>query len=202
MDAPDRSETAVPAFRLGVILLGGIVVAFVIAVVGITSYFRLSPETAILRESAMGNVRGTWNTKIALNVGVLTTSLVRAGTHLFKLAPEPQAAFDAIRAAEVGIYKVSEDAGWVDHRAILARADKSMSARRWDRVVGVSQENQLVAVYVPRRELSAQRIKCCVLVLQGKDLIVVGATGNLNPLLEIAGKNFDFKDATQHFALR
>ena len=177
-------------------------VAFAVAVVGITSYFRLSPETVILRESAMGCVRGTWNTKIALNVGVLTTGLVRAGSHLFKLAPEPQAAFDAIRAADVGVYQVSEDAGWVDHRAILACADKSMSARRWDRVVGVSQENQLVAVYVPRRGLATQRMKCCVLVLHGKDLVVVGASGNLEPLLEIAGKNFDFKDASQHFALR
>jgi hypothetical protein len=202
MNSPDRPETSARLLPLGGILLGGVVVAFAVVVVGVTSYFRLSPEAAILRESAMGGVRGTWNKKIALNVGVLTTGLVRAGSHLFKLAPEPQAAFDAIRAAEVGVYKVSEDAGCADHHAILTRADKSMSARGWDRVVGVCEENELVAVYVPRRGLSTQRIKCCVLVLQGKDLIVVGASGNLDPLLQIAGKNFDFKDATQHFALR
>jgi hypothetical protein len=69
-------------------------------------------------------------------------------------------------------------------------------------VVGVSKENSLVAVYVPRRGFTTQRIRCCVLVLQGRDLIVVGASGNLDPLLQIAGKNFDFKDASQHFALR
>jgi hypothetical protein len=202
MDPANRSEPTSPLFRFGVIVLGGVLVGLVVVVIGVISYFRLSPETAILRESAMGGVRGTWNKRIALNVGVLTTSLVRAGSYLFKLAPEPQAAFEAIRAAEVGVYKVSEDAGWADHRAILARADKAMSARRWDRVVGVSRENELVAVYVPRRGFSAQRIRCCVLVLQGRDLIVVGASGNLDPLLQIAGKNFDLKDATQHFALR
>jgi len=202
MVTTNRSESSFPLFRFGEIVLGGIVVGFVVLVIGVISYFRLSPETTILRESAMAGMRGTWNKTIALNVGVLTTSAVRAGSHLFRLAPEPQAALDAVRAAEVGVYKISENAGQVDHRAILARADKAMSARRWDRVVGVSRENELVAVYVPRRGLSAQRIQCCVLVLQGKDLIVVGATGNLDPLLQIAGKNFDLKEATQHLALR
>jgi hypothetical protein len=77
-----------------------------------------------------------------------------------------------------------------------------MSARRWDRAVGVSRENELVAVYFPRRGLSTKRMKCCVLVLQGRDLIVAGASGNLEPLLAIATKHLDLKDATQFLALR
>jgi hypothetical protein len=58
-----------------------------------------------------------------------------------------------------------------------------------------------VAVYVPRKGLTTSRVKCCVLVLNGRDLVVVRASGNLDPLLEIAGKNFDLKEAT-HFALK
>jgi len=183
-------------------VLGGVLVGFVLAVVGVTGYFRLSSEGTILRESAMSCVSGTWDKKIALHVGMLTTGLVRAGSHLFRLAPEPRAAFDTLRGAEVGLYKLQEGAGWVDHQAILARADRAMSARRWDRAVGVSRENELVAVYFPRRGLSTERMKCCVLVLQGRDLIVAGASGNLEPLLAIATKHLDLKDATQHFALR
>jgi hypothetical protein len=183
-------------------MLGVILVGCLLAVIGITGYFRLSSETAILRESAMSCVKGTCNKKIALHVGLLTTGLVRAGSHLFKLAPEPQAAFDSIRGAEVGIYKLQENAGWVDHLAILARADTALSARRWDRLVGVSRENNLVAVYFPRRGLSTQRMRCCVLVLQGRDLVVAGASGNLDPLLQLAGSRFDLKDVGQHLALR
>jgi hypothetical protein len=191
-----------PPFRMRDVVLGGLLIGFLLVVVGVTGYFRLSSETAILRESVMSGVDGTWNKKIALHVGFLTTGLVRAGSHLFKLAPEPQAAFDSIRGAEVGIYKLQADAGWVDHKAILARADRAMSARRWDRVVGVSRENELVAVYFPHRGLSTDRMRCCVLVLQGRDLVVVGASGNLDPLLQLAGSRFDLKEMGQHFALR
>jgi hypothetical protein len=171
-------------------------------IIGVTSYFRLSSEASILRDSAMACVDGAWSKKIALNVGFLTTGAVRAGSHLFKLAPEPRAAFDSIRGAEVGIYKLQGTAGWVDSGAILARADKAMSARRWDRVVGVSHENELVAVYVPRRGLSSERIRCCVLVLEGGNLVVAGASGNLDPLLQIAGKHVDLGQVGQHFAIR
>lgn len=173
-----------------------------LAVFGVTGYFRLSGEAAALRESAMASIGGNWDKKLALHVGWVTTSLVRAGAHLFKLPPEPQAALDSLRGGEVGIYKLHENAGWVDHRAILARADKAMAARRWDRVMGVSREDELVAVYVPRRGLSEKRMSCSVLVLQGRDLIVAGGSGNLQPLLEIAGKHIDLNKPAQHLALR
>lgn len=127
---------------------------------------------------------------------------MRAGSHLFPLQREPQAAFDSIRGGEVGIYRLKDSAGPVDHRAILARADKAMSARRWDRVVGVSQDQQLVAVYAPRRGLSSDRVRCCVLVLKGRDLVVAGGSGNLDPLVEIAKDHFDFKDPGRTFAVR
>jgi hypothetical protein len=77
-----------------------------------------------------------------------------------------------------------------------------MAARRWDRVVGVSRENELVAVYVPRHGVSEQRMSCSVLVLQGQDLIVAGGSGDLQPLLEIVGKHFDLNKPAQHLALR
>jgi hypothetical protein len=188
--------------RVRDIVLVTILAGLLIVIIGVTSYFRLSSEASILRESAMAGVEGTWSKKIALNVGFLTTGVVRAGSHLFKLAPEPRAAFDSIRGAEVGIYKLQGTAGWVDSGAILARADKAMSARRWDRVVAVSHENELVAVYVPRRGLSSERLRCCVLVLEGGNLIVAGASGNLEPLLQIAGKHVDFGQVGQHFAIR
>ncbi len=202
MDPTNPSAPAVLPCRVRDIVLVGLLTGFVLAVIGVTGYFRLSSETAILRESALSCINGACSRKIALHIGFLTTGLVRTGSHLFKLAPEPQAAFDSIRGAEVGIYKLQEHAGWVDHQAILARADKAMSARRWDRVVGVSRENELVAVYFPRRGLSTERMRCCVLVLQGRDLVVAGASGNLDPLLQLASGRFDLKDVSQHLALR
>ncbi|HZR19006.1 MAG TPA: hypothetical protein VFE51_17085 [Verrucomicrobiae bacterium] len=179
-----------------------LLVGFVLAVVGVTGYFRLSTETATLRESALGSLNVPWNHKVNLHVGFFTTGLVRIGSHFFKLPPEAQAGIDSIHGAEVGLYNLQGTAGVVDTGTILARADKAMSARRWDRVVGVSHEHELVAVYVPRKGLSTARMRCCVLVLQADKLVVAGASGNFDPLVEIAQQHLALKDGAQRFALR
>jgi hypothetical protein len=202
MEPTRAGESAILPFRIRDLVVGGLMVGFALIVIGVVSFFRLSTETAILRDSALVGVNGTFNKKITLNVGTLTTGIVRLGSHLFKLAPEPQAAFDSIRGAEVGIYKLQGNAGWVDHGAILARADKAMSARRWDRVVGVSRENELVAVYLPRCGLSTARLKCCVLILQGRDLVVAGARANLDPLLKIVDNHVNLSGLSQQLARR
>ena len=180
-------EPPIFAFRVRDIVLGSMMIGFALVVVGIVSVFRLSPEGAILRESVLAEANCPWSKKIALHVGMLTTGLVRVGSHFFKMPAEPQAALDAIRGGEVGI---------------LARADKAMSARRWVRVVGVSREDELVAVYVPRRNFSTARAKCCVLVLNGRDLVVAGASGNLEPLVKIVDQHLDLARVGQNFALR
>ena len=186
MDSPPQLKPASPVLPLCALILGSGLIGLSAIVVGIAGYFRLSPETAALRESVETGVHGTWDKKIALNVGFITTGLVRAGSSFFNLPAEPRAVLDAVRSGEVGIYKLQDAAGWVDHRAILARADREMSARRWDRVVGVSRENELVAVYCPRKGLSSKRLACCVLVLQGRDLILAGGSANPEPLLRLA----------------
>lgn len=175
-------------FRVRDLLLVGFVLAFVLAAFEIRGLFCLSGEAAALRGSAMSGLSGHWSKKIALRFGWLETCLLRTVSHAFKLAPEPRAALDSLRGAEVGVYRLHGEAGWAEFRTILARTDKAMSGRRWDRVVGVSHERELVAVYVPRRGLSAETMRCCVLVLQGQDLIIAGASGNLGPLFEVAAK--------------
>jgi hypothetical protein len=143
-----------------------------------------------------------WNRKINVHVGFFTTGLVRIGSQFFKLPTEAQAGINSIRGAEVGVYDLQGTGGVMDSGTILARADKAMSARRWDRVVGVSQGRELVAVYVPRKGFSSARMRCCVLVLQGDKLVVAGASGNLDPLMEIVQRHIDLKDPSRCFALR
>lgn len=176
--------------------------ACLLTVVGVTGYFRLSPETAGLRQTVLESLPARPDKKIALHVGFFTTGLARIGSRFFKLPQEAHAGIESVRSAEVGVYKLHGTAG-VDTGTILARADQVMSARRWDRVVGViSAKNELVAVYMPRRGLSSSGMKCCVLVLKDQELVVAGATGNLEPLLEIAQQHIHLDDAVQHFALR
>ena len=68
---------------------------------------------------------------------------------------------------------------------MLASADSAMTARGWERVVGVIDGRDLVAVYLPKK-LSVHRLKCCVLVFDGKEMVLVSAQGNPEPLVAYA----------------
>lgn len=68
---------------------------------------------------------------------------------------------------------------------MLAAADSAMTARGWERAVGVADGRNLVTVYFPKK-ISVQRLKCCVMVFDGKELVLVSAQGNPEPLLEYA----------------
>ena len=96
-----------------------------------------------------------------------------------------------MRAAEVGVYKLREGPVPEDHGAILRRADQAMTRRGWVRVVGVSHDRELVAVYMPRKGASPRNLKCCVMVFNGRELVVAAARGNLEPLWAIAGKHLE-----------
>lgn len=190
----DMSQsTDVPSrFRIFPILLCGLMALPVLLGLGVISFFRLSGDAAALRASALEALPGKWDNKVTLHPGFFTTALVRAGARFVKLPPEARAAISSLRGLEVAVYKNSQaTADWVDTGAVLARADEAMSARRWDRVVGVSRDDELVAVYTPRRGITASSIRCCVLVLHRNDLVVAGANGNPEPLVEVAQRHLE-----------
>jgi len=172
--------------RAAIVILVAVVTFVVVCVIGITGYFRLGSETAALRDSLMKTIPGQWEKQIALHVGPVTTGLIRFGSQFLALEAEPRAALDTLHGAEVGIYRLQGAPGSFDRRLVLERADKAMSRRGWDRVVGVIEGRQIVAVYFPHRGLSTKRMKCCVMVFQDRDLVVALARGNLEPLMAIA----------------
>lgn len=180
-----------PGVRAGFVVLGVMVLFLAMAVLGVAGLFRLSSETTVLRKTMMSSVAGTWDKKIAIRVGFLTTTLVRCGSRFFNLPPEPRAALEAVHGAEVGVYHLQEEPGSVERGAILTRADKAMAARGWDRIVGVIQEHDLVAVYLPHKRVSLHNLRCCVAVFSGRDLVVVSARGNLEPLLALAEQHVE-----------
>lgn len=187
---------------IGLILALAVFFLFCSGAYGVVSYFRLGSEATALRQSVMSALPGQWDTRIALHVGPITTGLVRAGSRLFTLKPEPRAALEAVHRGEFGLYKLQQASASVGCGEILSAADQAMNSRDWIRVVGVVQSERVVAVYVPRKGLSAKRMGCCVMVWNERQLIVASAHGNIGPLLELAEKQMDEHDGPWHFARR
>jgi hypothetical protein len=160
----------------------------VLCAIGIASYFHLSSSSRALRGAVMESVPGQWHERFAVNVGYLTLGVARFGSSFFHLPPEPKAALQALSCGEVGVFQLGEPVSHPDYAAILKSADKSMRRRGWERIVGVAQGNQFVAVYAPS-DLRVKDAACCVAVLNDQNLVIVTARGNLSPLLEVAQRH-------------
>jgi hypothetical protein len=159
--------------------------------VAVVRIFFIGSDTSALRECFMGANPGHWQKKIAVHAGFFTFGAVRLVCHFVPLPPEPRAAVDTMRGADVGVYRLLGAETAVNRAAILANADRVMDSRGWVRVVGVVSKDALVAVYVPRDSVSLQSLGCCVAVLNHRDLVVVSAHGNVEPLLALAATKFD-----------
>jgi hypothetical protein len=175
-----RGETRLLPMLLLLFLCG-----LAIAMFGVASYFFLGSDARALRNSFMAASGAQWHQKIAVNVGGVTTGIVRLGSRFFKAPQEVRAGIDAVRGVEVGIYRGTETAPGRDHATALVAMDKKMRKRGWQRLVGVLKGNDLVAVYVPPGKLTTDRLRCCFLVLHDSQLVVGSARGSLDPILEL-----------------
>jgi len=172
------------------VLVGLIFLA--VAVYGVTSYFRLGSEMAGLRDSLQSASGQEWHRQIALNVGGVTFGAVRAGLSLVKIEAEPRVALESIRGCEVGIYQTLSDTGNANRAAMLIAADKAMERRGWERIVGVIDKENLVAVYVPSKLNSTSRMKCAVMVCEDRQMILASMRANLDPAIEFALSQSEF----------
>jgi len=188
--------------RWGYVVTGAVVFICVWAAVSVIGFFQLGSDTSALRESVMAGVGGSWEKKIAVHAGFLTTGFIRIGSKALKLKAEPRAAIESLRGAEVGVYSLRERPASVDNGFILARADKAMSARGWERIVGVSNDGKLVAVFCPQRSGSGGMLKLCVLVLDERNLVVVSGKGEMGPLFELAMKRIGREKKLAEFIRR
>jgi hypothetical protein len=171
---------------LGTTLAGVVVCAWLaFKVVGL---FYVSRDARALREGAMHSVAGEWNKEIEVSIGSWTVNLARAGLSFVDLPPEARTALKSLRGAEAGIYRLRQGGPAVNHAAMLSDADKAMVGRGWERLVGVLNRTEMVAIYVPSKISSARDVKVCVAVMDKQQLVIASARSNLEPLVELAAR--------------
>ncbi len=154
--------------------------------IGLTGCFKVSSDVGALRDSVMNAAHAQREERIEIGVGPLTLNLARAGLAFVDLEPEARTALQAVRSAEVGVYKLRNGRRQLNHAAMLCAADETMAGRGWDRAVAVMNRHELVAIYVPAKVRSTRNVKVCLLTLSGRELIVASARSNLEPLMELA----------------
>ena len=162
-------------------------------VLGVASFFHQSSDTRGLRKTLTQAGDTEWRQHIALNIGSVTLGLVRAGLSFAPLDPEARVALRTVRGVEVGIYELATGSKSPDRVAMLAAADRAMSSRGWERVVGVLDKGQMVGVYLPAQINSVHQVKACVVVSEGRQMVVVSARADLEPLQEFLRNQTDWR---------
>jgi hypothetical protein len=154
--------------------------------VGLAGYLRLGSDARVLRDSVAKATAAELSRKVELSVGWFTLWLVRAGLSLADLNPVARAAVDTVGGAEVGVYQLGRQARPLDYGSVLEAADKMMAEHGLYRVVGVAGQAEVVGVYVPTALPRGHTLRVCVLVLDARQLVVVSALANVEPLMELA----------------
>ena len=185
--SPVTSVVRPPAKRLWLrCVLAVLLLLPILIAVEVVSCLHLSSDTRALRNSLIKSSGIAWRQRIALHAGGLTLSAVRAGLSFVHLDAGARAALQSVRGAEVGVYQLPSGAKLPDRTALLAAADAAMSARGWERMVGVMDGHDLVGVYLPGKTTFPRRMKCCLMVFDGQEMVVVSARANLEPLFKYA----------------
>ncbi len=162
---------------------------------GVASIFFLSRDAAALRNSVLSQpgFEGA-HKRIALHAGFFTTGAARLVSQWLKIPVEAHAAIDSVRGIEVGVYRLEQALDAHAEQAVMAGADKALLRRGWQKIVGVTNPDGLVAVYCPD-SIGASKVRCCVLVVQGRDMVVAGVRANPSELIDLGLKKLESHDS-------
>jgi len=179
-------------WRLIFLLAGGSIVvsALLLGMVGwsVLRCLRLGPDAAALRDALAPSQATAWHKTCEFSAGWISLSVARLGLDFVPLPPEARQALAAVRGAEVAVYDSGKRQADPLSVQPFAAADRAMSARGWERLVGVKEPQQLLVIYVPKNPRSDQEIVFCLAVLDRSQLVVVAARTDGQALLEIADR--------------
>ena len=164
--------------------------AMLVLTIKIVGIFFLSNEARDLQVAITGGSDWQGETEIQFSIGPGILSLGRVATLWVDDIPaEARQALTALQNVSVGIYRLDRSGDRQDRRGMLASADAKLGAKGWERIVTVSEHDDLVLIYTPVGWEETEDIEVCVAVCDGSELIVISATARMAPLIEIAQKH-------------
>lgn len=166
-----------------------VVLGLGIAVVGVAAYnlVTLRREATMLRDELRAVLGSSVQTRLQVSAGPLLLGTVRTGLNMFIDVPiEAQLALDSVRKASVGLYTLGQTTSALERTRMFHEADAVMSHRGWTRVVGVTDRDRVVLIYVPEGEQRGTMCRICIAVCEGEHPVLVSGSVRVTPLVELA----------------
>lgn len=115
----------------------------------------------------------------------LLVDVARFGLSFAHLQPEARLAIQSVRGAEVGFYELTTPPNDATRQRLFRDFSQRLEQRGWSRTVSVLDREDLVMVFVPNSETSAQEFRAFVVVLNERQLVLVSGRANLEPMAEL-----------------
>ncbi len=151
----------------------------------LTGCFQASNDTRALRAVLLENAEAQPDTQISFAVGSVALGLTRCGSWFVDLPPEARAGLAAARSAEVSVSEFGGRRGPGNPRNVLAKADRLMTEKGWEKMVTVLDRREAVLLYAKPAGLFEDQLRVTVVVMNEKELILVAAQAKLDPLLKL-----------------
>jgi hypothetical protein len=139
------------------------------------------------RRAAVQSVPGEWDKRFDMGIGPVILGFARTVVSFIDaVPPEARVALRSVKGAGVSIYHLRDGAERPTREAVLVNADRALARRGWERLVGVTSGQDVVAIYTPANMKSVEDAAVCVLVNNGRELVVVSARANLDEIMLLA----------------
>lgn len=149
-------------------------VASIAMAVGVYQLVTLNRDATALRNELVRTLHVRTDTRVQVTAGPVVLTSVRAIVGLIHdVPPEARLALRAVRSASVGVYRLQHAPGEAERAAMLDKSDALMRRRGWSRIVGVSDDDALVLVYMPTGGDRGLPERVCVAVCHAGQLVVV-----------------------------
>lgn len=174
-------------------ILGGLAASVLLVAVAVLHAITLSRDARTLRHAVFAALDTSADTRVQLDAGPLLLGAVRVGVHWIDRVPrEARLALSAVRAVSVGVYHPRHPVGADARARIFTAADEAMQRRGWVRVVGVNDHDDTVLIYQPESTRSSGTQRFCLVVCERRQIVIVAATADPGPLIELAAMKGKF----------
>ncbi|HUG12812.1 MAG TPA: hypothetical protein VMM36_17480 [Opitutaceae bacterium] len=158
-------------------------------VVIVATHIGLSSEARVLRDELKTATGSTWSTRVQLSSGPLLIPAARAVVSFCNVDEDARSALAAVRSASVGVYEIDEAGDSPGLGAGLASLDARLGRNGWERLITVIDNKENVVVYTKAGGNWDSKVRVCIGVVTGRELVVVSATVRPEALMPLIDKH-------------
>jgi len=166
-----------------------------IALISVTSFgcFGVSDEFRSIKENLLRDTKAGYKKDIEFSVGKITLSMARMFVKLSDEDKEAEEILGNISSAEIGVYKVKNDAAKKNYMQVI----NTMEKQGWTYIVRSFEKNKSSVIFVKGNK-SGWITELFVVAFEDSELNMVKVRGNLNKIIEIAIRDKDAKIGFAH----